>query len=305
MNNEQYYLKCGCIVFAALFVLAGCGTRENAPEININAKCAIVMETKSGNVLFAKNDDEQFPPASTAKIMTAIVASESMPLDTKITASVEATDVEPVVAGLKPGVKYSLRDLLAAALVRSGNDAARVIAEGVSGTEDDFSYWMNDKAQKLGMKDTYFANASGLPTGVQDEQFVTAADLALLMKYTLKNKFVMEMLSKKNADIIGSNGKTMHFKTVNRTLLNEEKALYGKTGYTKEAKRTFVGVDASPEPRIIVAVLQSDDLWEDLSILKSTGLELYKENHRSIFSKIIDFFSTTFRHQPRRLLPTS
>ncbi|MBL7072843.1 MAG: D-alanyl-D-alanine carboxypeptidase [Candidatus Omnitrophica bacterium] len=290
MNKKKYHFKYGCIVFAVLFVFAGCSTRQNAPEININAKCAVIMETKNGNVLFAKNDDEQFPPASTAKIMTAIVATESMPLDTKITASKEATDVEPVVAGLKPGVKYSLRDLLAAALVRSGNDAARVIAEGVSGTEDDFSYWMNDRAEKLGMKDTYFANASGLPTGVRDEQFVTARDLALLMKDVLKNEIVMEMLSKKTANITGSDGKAMHFKTVNRTLLNKEKALWGKTGYTKEAKRTFVGVDASVKPRIIVAVLQSDDLWEDLSILKRAGLELYEENHRSIFLKISDFF---------------
>jgi len=290
MKKKQYYFKNGCVVFALLFV-AGCGARENAPEININARCAIIMEAESGKVLFAKNDDEQFPPASTAKIMTAIVALESIPPDTKITASIEATDVEPVVAELKPGVKYSLRDLLAAALVRSGNDAARVIAEGVSGTENDFSYWMNDKAEAIGMKDTYFANASGLPTGARDKQFTTAADLALLMKYTLKNKFVMEILSRKSADITGSDGKTLHFKTVNRMLLNEEKALYGKTGYTKEAKRTFVGVDASVKPRIIVAVLQSDDLWEDLSILKNTGLKLYKENHKSIFSKISDLFS--------------
>jgi len=292
MNNKKHYCQYGYVIFALLScILSGCAVQQNTPEIDINAKCAVVMETKNGRVLFAKNSKEQFPPASTAKIMTAIVASENMPLDTKITASREATDVEPVVAGLKPGVKYSLRDLLAAALVRSGNDAARVIAEGVSGTEDDFSYWMNDKAEEIGMKDTYFANASGLPTGVRDKQFVTAKDLALLMKYTLKNKIVMEMLSKKTANITGSDGKAIHFKTINKTLLNEKDALWGKTGYTKEAKRTFVGVDASPEPRIIVAVLQSDDLWEDLSTLKSAGLELYERKHKSLFSKISDLFS--------------
>lgn len=291
MNKEKHYFQYGYVICTLLCVLSGCGARENTPEINIDAKCAIVMETKNENVLFAKNDGKQFPPASTAKIMTAIVACENMPLDAKITVSVEATDVEPVVADLKPGIKYSLRDLLAAALVRSGNDAARVIAEGVSGTEDDFSYWMNDKAERIGMKDTYFANASGLPTGAQDGQFVTARDLAFLMRYALKNETIMEMLSKKTANITGSDGKTIRFKTVNRTLFNEDKALWGKTGYTKEAKRTFVGVDASSEPRIIVAVLQSDDLWEDLSILKRAGLELYKKKHRSLFSKISDFIN--------------
>ena len=290
MNMKKHYLKYGCISLIALGVLALCGAVPNAAKIDINAKCALIMEVKNGNVLFAKNANERFPPASTAKIMTAIVASENMPLDTKIAVSKKAAEVEPVVVGITPGAEYALEDLLRAALIRSGNDAAKVISEGVGSTKNDFSGLMNKKAEKIGMSDTYFANASGLPTNVKDTQFVTARDLALMMRYALKNETIMKTLSKKTCDITGSDGKKIHLTSINKTLFNEDDALWGKTGYTKEAKRTFVGVDASSRPRIIIAVLQSDDLWRDLAKLKTAGLELYEERQRSVFTKIRDFF---------------
>jgi len=289
MNIKKHYFKYGYIILIALGVLAGCGVVPSAAKIDINAKCALIMEVKSGNVLFAKNANKRFPPASTTKIMTAIVASENMTLDTKIEVSKEAAEVEPVVAGITPGAQYALDDLLAAALIRSGNDAAKVIAEGVGSTENKFSGLMNRKAKKIGMRNTYFANASGLPTNAKDTQFVTARDLALMMRYALKNETVMETLSKKTCDITGSDGKKIHLTSINKTLFDEDNALWGKTGYTKEAKRTFVGVDASSRPRIIIAVLQSNDLWRDLSKLKSAGLELYEEKQKSIFTKIRDF----------------
>ncbi|MFH1394626.1 MAG: serine hydrolase [Candidatus Omnitrophota bacterium] len=257
---------------------------ENAECLNktdISAECAVIMDAGSGMALFEKNPKACFPPASTAKVMTAIVAVEKLPLDTEITVSPEAAQVEPVLAGLHSGVKYTLKDLLAGILIRSGNDAAQVIAEGVAGTEEKFSLLMNEKAKKIGMKNTYFANASGLPTGPKDTQYTTAEDLSCMMDYALKNKIILDMMSTEEKGIRGSDGQVIILKTHNRTLFSDDEKVIGKTGYTKEAKRTFVGVDSKSRPRIIIAVLQCTSLWKDVLTLRKSGLEIYEQKHQS------------------------
>jgi len=257
--------------------------------IDVNAKSAIIMEVESGKVLFEKNADKRFPPASTTKIMTAITVIECLPLLEEITASLKAVRVEPIVAGLKPGVKYRAGDLLAAILIRSGNDAAVVLAEGTAGSEEDFARLMNAKAGTLGLKDTYFATASGLPTGRKDSQYTTVRDLANMMRYALRHEIILEMMSRKEADIYGSDRQRIHLRTINRSLSREKGTAWGKTGYTREAKRTFVGVDPCSEPRIVFALLQSTDLWNDIAALKDQGLEIYEESRRTIVSGIVDW----------------
>lgn len=290
-NKKNKYLGRVCIfiVIVALWCAGGNAECENKPDIS--AKCAVVVDAVTGRTLFEKNPKACFPPASTAKVMTAIIAVETLPMDTEITASSSAVQVEPVVVGLHPGVKYTLKDLLAGILIRSGNDAARVIAEGVSVTEEKFSVLMNKKAKEIGMEDTYFANASGLPTGPKDAQYTTAEDLSRMMDYALKKDVILDMMSKEQMVIYGSDSQAIVLKTHNRTLSSIEENVFGKTGYTKEAKRTFVGVDSKNRPRIIIAMLQCTSLWKDVLTLRKSGLEIFVQKHLSWYERLKKLFS--------------
>ncbi len=281
----RYALYTVRYMLVVLLTLTGCA-KEPPIDISVNAKCAIIVEAKNGRVLFEKNSEDKFPPASPTKVMTAIVAIEQVPLEKKITPTRNATRVEPTVAGLKEGVKYTVRDLIAAMLIKSANDAAVTVAEGIGGSKEQFIRLMNVRAKKLGMKDTYFATASGLPTGKKDKQYTTAKDLAVMMRYALKHKVLYEAMSQKGADIYGSDGRKIRLKTHNRSLYREGKEAWGKTGYTREAKRTFTGTDPSSKPRIVFALLQSDNLWHDIGELKDGGLQLYERRHRNFLKDL-------------------
>ncbi|MFH1552236.1 MAG: serine hydrolase [Candidatus Omnitrophota bacterium] len=277
-----------CIMFFVLFVLAGCA-REVPPDviISVNAQAAMIAEAKSGETLFEKNAAMRFPPASTAKVMTAIIAIENMSLTEEIIPNKEVLYVEPTRAKLVPGVKYKLEDLIAALLVKSANDAAIAIAEAVAGSEENFVILMNAKAKKLGMEDTYFATASGLPTGKKDNQYTTAKDLIKMMRYAMRHRIIPYTMSLEEAHIYGSDKKRIYLKTHNKTLLHDGMETWGKTGYTKEAKRTFVGTDPSPNPRIVFSLLKSSDLWNDIVALKDGGLKIYDERHATFIGDIM------------------
>ncbi|MFH1797900.1 MAG: serine hydrolase [Candidatus Omnitrophota bacterium] len=265
----------GIVVILLILAAVGC---EREARLDINARTAVIVNARTGRLIYKKNVNEKFPPASTSKIMTAIVAIENLALDEKVIPSKNITKVEPTAAPLNPGVEYVLKDLIYAMLVKSANDAALAVAEGVSGSEVKFVELMNEKARGINMRNTYFANASGLPTGIKDNQYTTAEDLAKMMRYALRYGIILDAVSKKEENIRGSDGKNIHLRTHNNTLFREGGEAWGKTGYTKEAKRTFVGVDPSSEPKIIFALLQSDDLWNDIVKLKEYGLKASKRN---------------------------
>ncbi len=250
-----------------------------------------MIDAGTGNVLFERNADACFPPASTAKIMTAIVATERLPFNTPIVPSSNVLRVEPTRVGIKPGVTYELKDLIAAILINSANDAALAIAEGVAGSEKGFAGLMNDKALELGMDNTFFATASGLPTGRKDSQYTTAKDLVRLMGYAAQDEVMLNLMSRKDLDIYGSDKKKIRLKTHNKALTTYENAPWGKTGYTIEAKRTFAGIDPSIKPRIIFSLLRSESLWNDIMELNNKGLELHEYSHRTWIMDVKDWFN--------------
>jgi len=274
------------LCFLLAFLSAGCGSNYSSEDIGLGAHSAVIIEAKSSRKLYVKNIHDKFPPASTVKVMTAIVALDEMSLDDVIIPTDNVLKVEPTITGLKPGVSYTLRDLLYAILIKSANDAAFAIAEHISGSEKAFAVRMNKKAKKIGMRNTYFATASGLPTGEKDLQYTTADDLTKMMRYALRHKFILEAMSKKQHTILGGDGRKHYLKTHNKTLLWDTNAPWGKTGYTKEAKRTFVGVDPSLEPKIVFALLKSNTLWKDIRLLKNKGLEMYLNRRNNIFRRI-------------------
>jgi len=292
MRVKRIVIRTGATLIAVMVIGASLFTeyvRRTVPvEIDISAEAAIIVDAKSGEVLYEKNADLRLQPASTVKIMTAIVADENMSLDEEIVPSGSVTKTEPTHAGIKPGVAYKLKDLISAMLIKSGNDAARAVAEGVAGSEENFVLLMNHKAVKLGMENTNFTSASGLPAAPREKQYTTARDLSKMMRCAAGNRFFLEEMSKREKDIRGSDGKTIHLATHNKSLFSEDGGAWGKTGYTLKAKRTFAGTDPSLDPKIIIAILKSNALWEDIAQLKKKGLEIRKKR-RSIPSRIIDF----------------
>ncbi|MBF0215895.1 MAG: D-alanyl-D-alanine carboxypeptidase [Candidatus Omnitrophica bacterium] len=275
-----------CLLVAAL--LLNVDTTEAAVKpvkpadvaVHVDALSAVIMDASTGKVLFAKSPDTRLEPASTVKLMTAVLAMENLGLDDVITAPGSIKLVQPTYAGLKPGVTYKAGDLLTAMMIKSANDASVAIAEAVAGNEDEFTAMMNEKAAALGMNDTNFINSTGLPSRKKEKQYTTARDLARLMAYAMKYPFLVGEMSKKDDRISGSDGIDLYLKTHNKSLHRTGHHLMGKTGYTRKAKRTFVGVDSPTHPRIIVALLKSDSLWKDISELRTKGLILYSRQEK-------------------------
>ncbi|MCM8762976.1 MAG: D-alanyl-D-alanine carboxypeptidase, partial [Candidatus Omnitrophica bacterium] len=149
-------------------------------------------------------------------------------------------------------------------------------AESIAGSEENFARLRNRKANALGMRYTHFVNASGLPDKKR-RQYSTAYDLALLMRYALRNKIFDRIISTKSAVISGSDGKRIYLTNHNKLLKTQPKFIVGKTGYTLEAKHCFLGADYGVRKNIVFSILYSRNPWQDIKRLAVYGLRLEKK----------------------------
>lgn len=243
----------------------------------ITAKSFVVMDIDDGRVLCAKRPYLRLPAASTVKVMTAIVVLENSGLKRPVMVSATAAAAEPSKAYLGEGATYSAYELLQALLISSANDAAVALAESVGGTEENFAKMMNKKALALGMKNTHFINASGLPDK-RRRHYTTAYDLAILMRYAAKNKVFNEIIGIKASAIQGSDGRRIYLRNHNKLLNSRSNFVVGKTGYTLKAKHCFLGADHGERKNIVFSLLYSHSPWQDIKRLASYGLQL--ENAR-------------------------
>ena len=243
----------------------------------LSAVSAVVIDSGNGGILYSKNANLRLPPASTTKVMTALVALERLPLQREIPISRRASQSAPSKAGLPPYVKYKAIDLVIATLVSSSNDAAVALAEAVSGNEKEFARLMNEKARALGMNDTKFINATGL-TERRLVQYSTAMDLTKLMRVAAKNKLIDRILGFTTATIRGNDGKSVSMRSHNKMLWRTPKFVKGKTGWTLASRHTFVGTDYAPDKKITFAMLHSKKPWADIERLAAFGLLLEKRN---------------------------
>ena len=226
---------------------------EAVPEVS--AKSAVLVDGKSGRVLYGKNIDERMLIASTTKIMTALVALEHGNIDDEIEIPVEATLVEGSSMYLKAGEKYTVRDILYGLMLVSGNDAAEALAIHVSGGDEAFAVLMNEKAKELGMENSSFANPHGLDDPLH---YSTAEDMAVLMIAAMENQQFREITGTKSYVV-----KEQTLVNHNKLLWRYEGANGGKTGYTMAAGRTLVS-SASRDGKHLIAVTLSDpDDWND------------------------------------------
>lgn len=270
MNGRKFkiWLQTLLVVFL-IIVPAGAAGRPN-----LAASAAILMDFTTGKVIFAKNSTERRAPASTTKILTALVALERGELNQVITTSHNASKIGGSSIWLAPGEKHTLKELLYGILLNSGNDASVAVAEGLAGSEVKFAEWMNEKARAIGAKDTCFKNSNGLP---EPGHYTTAYDLALITRYALHNPVFAEIVkTKKKA--INWPGREYH-----RLLVNHNKLLWRyefadgvKTGYTKQAGRCLVASATKNGQRLIAVVLNSKLMYEDTRKLFEYGFNNYQ-----------------------------
>lgn len=232
-----------------------------------------LMDMDSGRVLLSKDMHSKRLIASITKIMTSILAIESGKVDdiVKVDDSIKKAYGSGIY--IEVGEEISLKDLLYGLMMRSGNDAALMIASFVSGSEEEFVTLMNRKAKELGMNDTTFYNASGLPT--PHGNISSTYDMALLTKYAMNNDIYREIVSTKKYQVT-TNKKTYIWHNKNK-LLRYDFITGGKTGYTEESGRTLVSTSNIDDMHLVVVTIRDSDDW-------NTHLELYnyaKNNYDS------------------------
>lgn len=254
------------LILIYIFNISICYAVSDEPEISAGA--AILIDSSTEKVLYSKNESQKMYPASTTKIMTAILTLENCNLDDIVVVPYEAIASIPSgysVAALQPGEQLTVEQLLEVMLVHSANDAANVLAFHISGSLETFADLMNKKVEELGLTNTHFTNPSGKH---DDNHYTTAYDLAIIMKYCMKNSEFQRLASLKYCTIPATNKyEERVFSTTNELLIYDNRevasnyyypyAIAGKTGYTTEAKNCLVSVSNKDGLELICVVLST------------------------------------------------
>lgn len=249
----------------------------------IASKAALVMEASTSRVLYAKNPNLKLQPASTTKLVTAIVVLDNANVGDTVTLSKKAVELYPGSENkFKEGERITIEKILYAVLMESSNDAAIAIAEAVAPSQKEFVSMMNKKAVSIGAKNTLFANVTG---HTDNNQRITAYDLARIMRYALKYPEIKEIISTKSADITTLDGRTILLENTNRLLWTEDGIVGGKTGYTKKAKNCLVYAAERNGEILIVAVLGAPSrevLWDEAARLAEKGFDVLANNEQPV-----------------------
>lgn len=256
--SRKFFISC----IAILFVVDGVFAPETA-AYDVSARGAIFSNSTKVVRYYGKGVHNKVLPASTAKVMTALLVLEKLSLKKVVRASQRASKVQPSKIYVKPGEGFVVRDLMYAILLKSANDAAVVLAEAVAGTEWEFVQMMNARAREIGCRHTHFANANGLPT--KEKQYTTAYDMYLIFREALKHPFFKTAIKRKYKTIQSRAGRTIKLKSHNKILFFDWKQkIYGKTGYTHAAKACFVGYLTKGTDVCIIAVFGCTHRWDDI-----------------------------------------
>lgn len=229
------------------------------PE-QIIASAASVIDIDSGSILFEKNPDELLFPASTTKLMTAIIAREVYSLDQVITIN-QVPDLEGASIGFVSGEQVTVDDLLKASLIQSGNEAALLLAQNYPDGESAFVELMNKKAQELELKDTHYQNSIGFDA---HGHYSSAKDLALLSRYFMRDPVLKEIVATKTTTVGDVRGWYRHQIWNTHKLLNPEEGFVGiKTGTTEGAGEVLITEVDRNNHRLLFVVLGSHDRYQE------------------------------------------
>lgn len=242
----------------------------------INAAAVYLVELQSGRVLLEKNATRKLPPASLTKIMTALIALESAPLQEVVKIDRRAL-VHRSSYKFQAGEEFLLRDLVTAMLVASANDACEAVAWHVGGNDQRFVAMMNERAGKLGLKNTHFANACGFDA---PGQYSTAEDLAILTGQALQTpdfSMMVRTVVREISSVDGTRQISLH--STNELLLDPD--VNGvKTGYTSKAGRCLIASMFKDGHRLLLVAMNVMDRWEQATGLLRYGHEVLQHSGR-------------------------
>ena len=221
------------------------------------ALSAVLMDGESGRVLYEKDGERPLANASTTKVLTCIVALENSLGDDYVQVSQNAASQPEVKLGLQKGEQYYLEDLLYSLMLKSHNDTAVAIAEHCGGSVEGFARMLNRKAKQIGCKDTYFITPNGLDAEDENgKHHTTAKDLALIMRYAIKNETFLHIAQTRDYTFSEITGKrTFSVHNANAFLDMRDGVLAGKTGYTSQAGYCYVCAWEKEGKTFIVSLL--------------------------------------------------
>lgn len=267
--------KIFAVVLTVIFVLA-CpyvvSAENKTPEVS--AKACVLIEEKTGKILFEKNSSEKLPMASTTKIMTTLLCLESGGLDDSFVVDSEAIKVEGSSMGLTEGDVVTKRDLCYGMMLPSGNDAANATAVKLGGSIENFAKMMNERAEEIGMTRTCFVTPSGLEG---DGHGASAYDMALLAREALRNSDFVEICSQKKAKVKFGNPPYERWLTNTNKLLDMYEGVKGvKTGFTDEAGRCLVSACERDGISLVCVTLNDKNDWQDHINMYDYGYAMLK-----------------------------
>ena len=276
------------VLFINLNIVYATDNNADAPEITSGA--AILIDNKTNRVLYDKNANERMFPASTTKIMTAILVLENCDLDETITASYDALMSIPegyVTAEIQGEEQFTVEQLLEMLLVHSANDAANVLAEYVGGSIESFISMMNTKVNELGLTNTHFTNPYGLQ---EDNHYTTAYDLAEIMQYCIQNDDFRRIAGSVSCSIPATNKSGVRsYTSTNQLILPDSPNYYsyvtvGKTGFTTEAGRCLVSCAYRNDIELTCVILGGTLSPDGISSRFTDSITLYEYgfNHFSL-----------------------
>ena len=258
------------------------------PAKAFSARNLVAMDMDTNRILYEKASHDPHLIASITKIMTCITALELGDLESDVTATDTILKAYGSAIYMEVGETLKLKDLLYGLMMRSGNDAALLIAEHIGGSVDNFVQLMNSKAKELGMKDTVFINPHGLDNEKKEGNLSTAYDMALLTSYAMKNETYQKIVKTKNY-VAKSDKKTYSWVNKNKLLTTYEYTTGGKTGFTKNARRTLVSTASKENKNIVIVTLNDPNDWQEHTSLYNS---IFKEYQKE---KIVD--KNTFKVQ--------
>ncbi|MBQ8001999.1 MAG: D-alanyl-D-alanine carboxypeptidase [Clostridia bacterium] len=263
MNRKL--IRISALIISIMLLLSLCANAANPPATQAGA--VLLIDADTGEVLYGKNENEKMYPASTTKIMVALLALENLELDESVTATNSAISLLPpghTNIGILNGETLTVRQLLYGLMLASAGDAANVLGERISGSVDEFVKLMNKRALELGMKNTNYMNASGAHDPLH---YTTASDMALLARKAMENEVFREIVKTDAYIIPPTEQYTEERRCLNTNHLVSKKksskyfykyATGIKTGFTNDAKRCLVASAEKNGITLITVVLGAD-----------------------------------------------
>lgn len=261
-------------LFALIYLPALLAKADAPPQIS--AVAAVVIDQASGKVLYDKDMNAEHYPASTTKVLTALLTLENMDIDDKITLPEDYVNVGETSIGLKAGARQTVEELLMALMLYSANDAGQALAIGVAGTEEAFVEMMNQRVSALGLQHTHFCNPHGLHN---EDHYTSAYDLAMIARVAMDNPEFRRIVTTDSFTVRKLNGED-NFTVGNRNgLLSQYEYADGiKTGYTRQAGNCIVASATKNDMQLIVVVLNSPNIYEESQALLEWGFDNSQHN---------------------------